>query len=293
MACFYPLNAYRTDVPNENGKRPLTWDANKGYERVQVRCGQCSGCREDHARFWAVRCMHEASLYEDNIFLTLTYDEEHVPYSLDVSHFQGFVRELRRKFPEKKIRYFHCGEYGKELNRPHYHAILFNFDFPDSQHFYTNKDINVCRSPILEDIWYRGYSTFSSVNFDAIAYVTSYVHKKITGDMAPDWYQGRRPEYVTMSRNPGIASDWISQFPSDVYPHDSVSVIGRKGLFKLRPPRYYDEKFHLTDPDKYAKLKERRMQVALSNPHNSPERLRVRDYIKKKKQKQKERSYEA
>ncbi len=116
---------------------------------MEVACSQCIGCRLDHAGMWASRIEHESSLYDDsngNCFITLTYDEEHLPqdWSLDKSHFQKFMKRLRKRYPQK-IRYYHCGEYGENcrhgihttlcpgcnVGRPHYHAILFNIDFHD------------------------------------------------------------------------------------------------------------------------------------------------------------------
>ena len=78
-----------------------------------------------------MRCLHEASLYDNNCFITLTFNDEYVMPSLDKSIFQKFMKRLRRMFPDARIRYFMCGEYGDKLSRPHYHACLFGFDFPD------------------------------------------------------------------------------------------------------------------------------------------------------------------
>jgi len=101
--------------------------------RLELRCGQCIACRLEKSRQWAVRCMHEASQWDNNVFVTLTYDDEHLPedQGLDVSEFQRFAKRLRKARPDDKVRYFHCGEYGEQLQRPHYHALVFNVDFPD------------------------------------------------------------------------------------------------------------------------------------------------------------------
>ena len=74
-------------------------------------------------------------MHEDNCFITLTYDDENIPWdgSLNKQHFQAFMKRLRWHNKEKKIRYFHVGEYGEQLSRPHYHALIFNHDFDDKE----------------------------------------------------------------------------------------------------------------------------------------------------------------
>ena len=56
------------------------------------------------------------------------------------------------------------------------------------------------------------------------AYVARYVLKKVTGSDDQDHYKGRVPEYVTMSRKPGIAYDWFRRYSSDIYPNDFVII---------------------------------------------------------------------
>jgi len=82
---------------------------------LQIPCGQCVECRLKRSREWAVRCMHESSLHNDNCFLTLTYrdlpDKTAPPgaVSLDYSHVQGFLKRLRARYPLDKILFFCCG----------------------------------------------------------------------------------------------------------------------------------------------------------------------------------------
>ena len=96
----------------------------------KIPCRNCVGCRLEHSRQWAMRCTHEAQLHSDNCFITLTYDNAHLPsdFSLDKKHFSDFMKRYRKKFGPN-IRYFHCGEYGSKFGRPHYHACIFNHDF--------------------------------------------------------------------------------------------------------------------------------------------------------------------
>ena len=105
MACYHPIKAYRARRLNPSGKRGIVFNIKDGYEDmpVELPCGQCMGCRLEHSRQWAIRMMHEASQYENNCFITLTYDNEHLPPdgSLQLSHFQDFFKRFRKKFVPK------------------------------------------------------------------------------------------------------------------------------------------------------------------------------------------------
>ena len=158
-----------------------------------------------------MRCHHEASLYQDNCFITLTYSDEHLPSdkSLHVDHFQKFMKRLRKRFGEG-VRYYHCGEYGEKYMRPHYHACLFNFDFPDKKIWKENNGNRLYISESLSELWPFGFVTIGDVTFESAAYVARYIMKKVNGDLAEshyervDWDTGEvyhlKPEYTTMSR---------------------------------------------------------------------------------------------
>lgn len=259
MPCLRPLKAYRSQ---ESGS--ITFSKREGWSDrfFDLPCGQCIECRIARSREWAMRCVHEAQLHEANSYVTLTYDPVHLPrdMSLDVSHFQKFVRRLRKR--GHKFRYFHCGEYGEENKRPHYHAILFGLDFPDKIKWQKNASGQwVYMSRYLTEMWQKGFTTVGDVTFQSAAYVARYMMKKATvpGSSDPevrkqqearfderylrfDQVTGEvlgyvKPEYVTMSRRPGIGSEWIKRYKDDVYPYDEVVIEGRK----FRPPRYYDD----------------------------------------------------
>lgn len=223
---------------------------------MMVPCGQCLGCRLERSRQWAVRCVHEASLYDRNSFLTLTYSEDNLPrdLSLNLSHFQLFMKRLRKSVAPKRVRFYHCGEYGEREQRPHYHALLFGHDFEDKKYFSERGGNKVYTSDELSSLWKLGHAVVGDVTFDSAAYVARYVMKKVTGPSAEDHYFGRRPEYTTMSRRPGIGAKWFEKYASDVYPHDRVVVRGVAG----RPPRFYDSILEKSDPALLAVLKEKR-----------------------------------
>jgi hypothetical protein len=231
--------------------------------------------------------VHEASLYENNSFITLTYSDAFRPWdnSLDKSDFQKFMKRLRKSLPYP-VRFYHCGEYGDTYGRPHFHACIFNHDFMDKKPWQIqNKEI-LYRSKTLEGLWEYGYSSIGSVTFQSAAYVARYIMKKINGDHADQHYEWidpetgeihqRAPEYTTMSRRPGIGKPWLDKFGMDIYPDDFV-IINNK---KMRPPRFYDTNYEIKEPDEFQKIKRaRKRSLKKHQSNNTPERLRVREKV--------------
>lgn len=262
MPCYSPLQAWRgKKLPS--GKREIVWKRAQRADslvdsELKLPCGQCIGCRLERSRQWAIRCVHESQLHERNCFVTLTYDQTHLPPggSVSVREFQLFMKRLR-KVAGPGVRYFHCGEYGEELARPHYHACLFNFDFDDKTLWSVRNGVRLYRSKLLESLWPFGFSTVGDVTFESAAYVARYVMKKVTGEPKEAHYKGLNPEYVSMSRGSkkigtgGIGKGWYDKFKLDVYPGDFVVLRS----MKLRPPKFYDSLYDLDSHDEYLKLK--------------------------------------
>lgn len=301
MACFHPVKGYRSKFVNPTGKRSIVFNPTMGFMDlpVTVPCGRCIGCRLERSRTWAVRCTHEASLYEKNCFITLTYNEENLPQSgtLVVKDFQDFMKRLRKKYGAG-IRFFHCGEYGEQLKRPHYHACLFNHDFPDKVYWKDIKDNRYYLSESLAEIWGKGFCSITDLTFKTAAYAARYITKKINGEMADTHYETMdnygeltriHPEYTTMSRKPGIAKGWFDKFHTDVFPDDFV-VINDK---KYKVPKFYDGQFELIAPSVLTQVKTlRRLNSKLHEANSTHERLAVREEIQLMKFKQLKRSYE-
>lgn len=293
MVCYHPLDAWRStkDVTSKGTAKIVFSHVDSAFLKpdLQLPCGQCVGCRLARSASWAVRCVHEASLYDSNCFITLTFKEEYLPpdMSLDVRYFQLFMKRLRKRFGVG-IRFYHCGEYGEKYGRPHYHACLFNFDFPDKVYWRKSKTgYPIYRSEILEELWPYGLSEIGTVTFESAAYVARYIMKKVNGDAADMHYERYdvntgevfwlKPEYTTMSRRPGIAKDWYDKFKSDVFPDDFLVVDGRK----VSVPRFYSDQYELTNPEEFATIKKLRIRNAkLHKDNNTPERLAVRETVK-------------
>lgn len=233
--------------------------------------------------------MHEASLYESNCFITLTYANEHLPEygTLVPRDFQLFMKRLREKYAPHRIRFFQCGEYGSRTKRPHYHALLFNFDFRDKRKWCVRNGLTVFRSASLEELWPFGQSEIGSVTFESASYVARYVVDKVSGRKAREEHYSRvnletgeivriEPEFSLMSRRPGIASEWFKRFGKEVYPADSVIARG----VELKPPRYYDGLFELENPEgwKVVKRKRRKAEVA-GSADSTDQRLWDRELV--------------
>lgn len=202
-------------------------------------CGQCYQCRLERSRDWACRCILEAQMHKDNCFVTLTYDDAHLPsdYGLQKMDLTNFFKRLRYN-TGVKLRYFACGEYGDLYSRPHYHICIFGYRPKDLQLIAQNCGVNLYTSQEILKAWQgRGFVSIGDVTFESAAYVARYVMKKVTGDRAEEHYQGREPEYVVMSRRPGIAASWFEKYSEDVYPNDYLVV---RDSIKCKPPRYFD-----------------------------------------------------
>ncbi len=272
MPCYHPLKGWHQPFT-----KLITFKyANSNGIPYTVPCGQCLGCRLEKSRQWAMRCMHEASLHDENSFITLTYDDSHITKnnSLKKEHFQKFMKRLRKK-NTNKIRYYHCGEYGDLNDRPHYHAILFNKDFPDKIPLNNKKDLFT--SEELHTTWNKGFVTTAIVNFDTCAYVSRYIMKKQNGEKAITHYVNKEtgeqilPEYSTMSRRPGIANTWFQQNQEHIYHKDFITMKG----FKMKPPKYYDDLMYEIQPAYMAAIKKIRMEN-FDHTENTPERLAVK-----------------
>lgn len=300
MTCYRRIKGYRSKDLTVNGKRkfvPSSKDSNGSP--LQIKCGQCIGCRLDRSLDWAIRITHEASLYEKNCFITLTYSPENLPEngSLVLEHFQLFMKRLRKKYGTN-IRFFHCGEYGEQLCRPHYHACLLNFDFPDKHYFNsTPRGDNTYTSSSLSELWPYGHHQIGELSFESAAYCARYVTKKITGKNSDEHYTRTNPytgelvrlssEYTTMSRRPGIGAPFLARFRNDVYNFDRVVL---RGGASIPPPRFYDRTFFNSDPEAFAKIEKRRFDKNATHEgiledlrkyklDGTDERLRVREVV--------------
>lgn len=290
MACFHPVKA----VQLEDGSVKFS-GVMRGRQLI-LPCGQCIGCRMERSRQWAVRCLHESQMHDESCFITLTYSEDKLESPvLDYTHFQLFMKRLRKRCGA--VRFYMCGEYGGEGGRPHFHALLFGYGFPDRQYFGKLPSGSLMfRSAELEALWPYGYSSIGAITFDSAAYVARYACKS-----ALEGHDGKRrsvklgfvdantgeftpfvPEFTRMSLKPGIGATWFEKYKADVFGRDGgkdhVVVRGSEAL----PPRYYDKLLERVDGFSREYVAFMRMQRGEARMEdNTPARLAVREAVSK------------
>lgn len=269
---------------------------NEGLKYKLLPCGKCIGCRLDYSKEWATRCMLEAKEYEENYFITLTYNDENLPKMgalfdketgeilykpsetrtgcLKKEDTTKFLKDLRNYFyyhyNHTGIRFYLCGEYGSSNNtaRPHYHAILFNLPLRkfgiELEHLFNNKENQpIYKCSELESIWGRGIISVGAVEWSSCAYVSRYITKKINGPGSDITYaeKGQIKEFVNMSRKPGIAREYYERNKENIYENDEILEIMKtvKGKsIKPKPGKYYDRLYDLDSPEALKAIKEQR-----------------------------------
>ena len=289
MPCTEPMKAW-VHGTHESGKdkyvfrQPRDADASDYH---LLPCGKCLSCQIDKSKEWATRGFHESQCHTENSFLTLTYDDKHLPEngSLDKQDLTKFIKRLRRKIEPLKIKFLAAGEYGKPENthRPHYHICIFGFMPLDKKYLFTNKHGDpVYTSEFISKIWKKGHITVAQVNYRTVAYTARYTVKKIvtkedrtqekfwidpeTGETNYDpvaykkglLMAGKIPEFITMSN--GIGKEWHDKYEKDTH-KDYVHV----NYAKHKIPRYYDKLMDTKDPDRLEAIKEKRIIAAQEN----------------------------
>lgn len=207
--------------------------------RIELPCKKCIECTRSRAREWSIRCELESQLYKENYFVTLTYNNENVPFNfysvydcetdtylkkrvmtLEKTHTFKFMKLLRqnykRKFNHDNIRFFMCGEYGTKFERPHYHYILFNLPIYDLELIGHSKNgFPLYRSRFLEKSWKYGFVTIQKYSIETARYTAQYCCKKMSKAEAK--LQCREPEFINMSRNKGIGFQWFAENVDKIY----------------------------------------------------------------------------
>lgn len=304
MSCFHPMKLYRQIAPDTgevSSVRSYAGYINDFDEFCQnplvegwlVPCGQCSGCREDYARSWADRLSLEALSQGDDRswFVTLTYDDDHVPLMETVSRVTGevgvfsalrmddvseWLKRVRSRLDQPGIRFFAVGEYGSRTGRSHYHVILFA-DLPDVRQIRPSDGGEIQHLPpgvlyseILQDCWRKGYVTVSHADYPALQYCAGYVQKKLHGlhekaylDLCEIVGVSPQPrEAARMSRRPGIGVPWMErQDPERVWRTGTVAVPDSRGSHVAAAPRLF-ERFGRDDQIAATKVRRARSSLA-------------------------------
>lgn len=286
MACIKPKAALLLPDPKSSTGQSIHFlkgvDNTRGYIELQHRygdqlvmipCGECDACIEQRTKSWAVRCCLEAAQYDDNCFVTLTYNPSNLPKDgVNIKDVQRFIKNLRNQFG-KGIRYFGAAEYGS-LGRAHYHLILFNF-FPKDAQCLTTSPYGgfYYKSKILESLWRTkkklkdgkyhqlGFVSVGDVSFNSCAYVARYCMKKIKKELG---VVGVNKEFSFMSRRPGIGEQYFREHFDSLIATDTIyGQFG--GRLTVSSFRYFDKLIDRVDPDKLKDLKAQRIKSGESS----------------------------
>lgn len=287
MSCNYPMLAEYGQILS-SGKREVKILGR--YDRLvaddhpgsfKVPCGKCLGCRADYCRTWADRMVLELDHSKKAVFVTLTYDDDHLPVLYQITTGQSeltlkkrdlqlFFKRLRKRFRDREIRYYAAGEYGTKTNRPHYHAIIYGIslsDFEDlsprgnnqlGQFYYSSERL-------ARDIWKNGFCLLADVSWKTCAYVARYVNKKQYGLVSDEFIDRmQEPVFSVSSRNPGIGMYYIIEHP-EFADFVRYSAKDTNGSLSIYFPRTFLDRLELIDPDRAKEIKESRKLYANNN----------------------------
>lgn len=236
-------------------------------------------CKIARTREWAKRIVDEASLYEENRFITLTYNDENYMKlgfhkSIDKKIIFNFFRRLKER---KKVKYFACGEYGEKYGRPHYHAIVFNFG--------ACHHCRVCCKPLqskqvapepgtdcylLEECWTNGFVYSGSVTYKSARYVAKYCQKQLYAYDALVWdwlYYDCNPPFAIFTK--GLGKEFVLANKEYFMSKLSCKING----VDCSIPRYYKKKLDIPDDVLKNKAVEEQKRLAKKYQDLDPEEV--------------------
>lgn len=262
----------------------------KDYKVQMIPCGKCIGCRLDYAKEWANRGYLECMTSENNWFITLTYDDEHLNtpeemttsdeitftelqendwkgtlWPADLKQFMKNLRQiLSREHDHAGIKFMAAGEYGEQGERPHFHVILYNCPLP-TETFYDSridwkKDV-YWKCDIIDRAWGKGIAEVGEANWNTIGYTARYITKKLNGEESEYFYaaKGQIREFMRTSKRPAIAREYFDKNMLQIYDNDKVLIVNKSGCHWQTPPKYFDRLFKELDPNRWKEIQGRRI----------------------------------
>lgn len=228
---------------------------------MKFRCRKCLSCQITKRQEWAMRAVIESREHEANSFITLTFAPEYIPPSgVSVRDLQLFFKRLRKAIYPVKIKYLACGEYGEKLKRPHYHALIFGYDFPDKKYFgKTKRGELIYRSELLEKCWTYGISSVGALTHASASYVAGYIHKKYNNKKDLEWKHYTQEDTTIANKefnlcSHGLAKAFYERNEEQLHNHNYIVYNGKKyGFFE-----YYNNLSRNSDKERYKIIKERR-----------------------------------
>lgn len=269
MQCYCPINIRDPSDPT-------------GKHYMAVPCGKCFACLSRRREQWVFRLQQELKVATSAYFITLTYDDEHLPFTEDglpcfsKRDVQLFLKRYRKELSliGAKIRYFLVSEYGGKFGRPHYHMILFNHP--------KQIDLYEC----LTRNWQQGFVSIGTVNARSISYCAKY-----SLAFAVETFTDERKPFMLCSRRPAIGANYLTDSIRDYHLLNNTDLSYVDGVPKPIP-RYYRDKIFTSETEKdflnYKKKKyyEQRQKEFLAKHGSDSCRLEfeaIQDYIRKKR----------
>lgn len=236
MKCQDPILCYNDGIKKKFRHFSLSSPIFKIQSNIVFNCGQCIACRKRRAQELAMRCVLQASLSEENCFLTLTYDEKIKGYKnvLTYTHIQNFKKSLRRHCDyhlNKKIQIFNVHEYGKN-GKKHWHLVVFNYDFKDKQLYTTNNQNRLYTSSTLKDLWPYGHHTIGAVSEASALYQAQYTQKDLT--------YGNQETTKAHSKHAGIGKEYFLKHYEQILSLGYIPFNNKKYPI----PRYFQKLAH-------------------------------------------------
>ena len=292
--CLKPLDGWQ----HPDGGKPLFQKPEKhfSYNKIKVPCNYCSDCLKNRKTEWSLRMIHEASLWEQNHFITFTYETENLPdhHHLQYKDFKAFMKRLRFHLSKQniKIRFIVSGEYGEQKGRPHFHAIIYNLPIHDLE-LVSNKNNNkLYESEFIQSLWQHGTIKIGEVNSLTCGYVAKYMTKKDlstwngvdleTGEIIAEYDdKGEITRIKPMHRRsnrPGIGHDWAKKWYKDFIPSGFITYEGKK----FPVPNYYLDVALREHPELETIIEQMKIDRMLAletdqfKANNTPERLETR-----------------
>lgn len=306
MSCYKPLiRLYNPDDREQSGRvyslarfsqlsgKQLKYEDLMYNPKVMlIPCGQCIGCRIRQREDWTTRIELEARDYpkEEVWFITLTYDDDHVPgmivktgeimrkvqytwkpgekrpSSVQVllyEDIQKFLKRLRKAY-RGKLRYFVAGEYGEQTARPHYHMILYGWRPTDLENLYKIHHNGYYTSKWLADLWGMGQVQIAQAVPETYRYVAGYVTKKmyeIDGKKANEYYElGQTKPFACMSLKPGLGDNYYQEHKAEIWRQGYIQCTNGK---QAQIPRYYEKQMEAENPQRLWRIKQNRQKNAI------------------------------
>lgn len=236
-------------------------DRIKFPEGLEVPCGKCLQCRINKRKEWSMRLLHELEYWDSSMFLTLTYDDNHIPEngSLRKSHLQKFFKRVRKELKGKKIKYYACGEYGTKTFRPHYHAIIYGLGLNSDDKLLIMSKWPYCdwNQPSINK------NSFGLVETYSIQYVAGYIHDKLSGEEEKFMYDDTGRENVFKIQSLGFGKQYCLDNAERILNDKFISIFNKKHSV----PRYYLNKLGVTEEEMQS-FRDKAIEKDIENVYN-------------------------